>query len=527
MRAAARLAAIALTAFPLLTQASFSGAADAATLRWGAQRDIGSLDPDSFGDTFTLAFLNHVYEGLVRYDGQLKVEPALATSWELIAPAVWRFHLRPGVKFHDGAAFTADDVVTSLKRATHDTSPLKGNLSAFKDAKVVDPLTVDVELTGPYPLLLNDLTNIFIFSKPWLVANRTEMPTDVGKNIEGYATGHANGTGPFIVESRQPDQKTTLNVNPNWWDKPKHNVTRIEFSPITSDATRLAGLMSEQIDFTNAVPLQTVSRLEGVTGLKILAARELRTVFYALNFAEKLQDGSPNPLRDLRVREALDMAVDIEAIRKSIMRGYSRNTGALVDPIIPGYTEAQEPRLPLDIDAAKKRLAAAGHPNGFAVSLVCASDGYVNEEQICQATAAMWAKIGVKVNMTIGPRAQITQKRVAGAFDITPLGWANEPAIDAYSILLQVIHSKTQSAGVFNWGNWGGKEIDDLIDLSANELDQPKRLALMDKALMLSKQQTLFLPLHQQPMIWATRDTVTEVVQLPDNKARHWLTRMK
>ena len=179
MRALARLAAAALAALPLLAQP-----AEAATLRWGAQRDIGSLDPDSFGDTFTLAFLNHIYEGLVRYDGQLKVEPALATSWDLVSLAVWRFHLRPGVKFHDGTGLTADDVVASLKRATHESSPLKGNLSAFKDARTIDPLTVDVELTGPYPLLLNDLTNIFIFSKPWLVNNRTEMPTDVGKGTQ-------------------------------------------------------------------------------------------------------------------------------------------------------------------------------------------------------------------------------------------------------------------------------------------------------------------------------------------------------
>ena len=129
--------------------------------------------------------------------------------------------------------------------------------------------------------------------------------------------------------------------------------------------------------------------------------------------------------------------------------------------------------------------------------------------------------------MSIGPRAQVTQKRVSGAFDITPLGWANEPAIDAYSILLQVVHSKTAAAGVFNWGNWGDAEIDALTDASAGELDQPKRLALMAKALMIAKDKMLFLPLHQQPMIWAMRDSVTDVVQLPDNKPRHWLTRMK
>ena len=504
--------------------------ASAGTLRWGAQRDIGSMDPDSFGDTFTLAFLNHVYEGLVRYDANLKVEPALAISWELISPAVWRFHLRPGVKFHDGAPLTADDVVISLKRATDDNSPLKGNLAAFKDAKAVDPLTVDVTLIGPYPLLLNDLTNIFIFSKPWLVNNHTEAPTDVGKGIEGFATRNANGTGPFVFESRVADQKTILNVNKNWWDKPVHNVDRIEFMPITADGTRLAGLMSDQIDFTNAVPLQTVARLETATDVKILAARELRTVFFALNLNDKLVESDitdRNPLRDIRVRQALDMAVEIEAIQKKLMRGYSRNTGALVDPAIPGYTAAQEPRAPLDVDAAKKLLAAAGYPNGFTLGLVCASDGYVNEEQICQAATAMWARIGVTVKLTIGPRALITQKRVAGAFDITTLGWANEPAIDAYSILLQVIHSKTASAGVFNWGNWGRADMDALIDSAASELDAPKRLALEARALMIAKEQTLFLPLHQQPMIWATRAAVVSVVQLPDNKPRHWLTRMK
>ena len=144
MRVLFRLAALVLASLLLAALP-----ASAATLRWGAQRDIGSLDPDSFGDTFTLAFLNHVYEGLVRYDGMLKVEPALATSWELVSPAMWRFHLRAGVRFHDGAAFTADDVVASLKRATHETSPLKGNLSAFKDAKAVDPLMWTWNLPGP------------------------------------------------------------------------------------------------------------------------------------------------------------------------------------------------------------------------------------------------------------------------------------------------------------------------------------------------------------------------------------------
>jgi peptide/nickel transport system substrate-binding protein len=197
-----------------------SAPGEAATLRWAAGRDIGSLDPDSFGDTFTLAFLNHIYEGLVRYDNTLKIQPALASSWEIVEPTLWRFHLRAGVKFHDGASLTADDVIASLDRATDDKSPLKGNLSAYKSSRKIDDLTFEMRLNTAYPLLLNDLTNIFVFSKPWLVANKAEAPTDVGKAIENYATFHTNGTGPFKLVSRTADAATILEVNKAWWGNP-------------------------------------------------------------------------------------------------------------------------------------------------------------------------------------------------------------------------------------------------------------------------------------------------------------------
>jgi peptide/nickel transport system substrate-binding protein len=500
--------------------------AQAATLRWAASRDIGSLDPDSYGDTFTLAFLNHVYEALVRYDEHLKIEPALATSWEMIEPTVWRFHLRPGVRFHDGAPLTAEDVVASLRRATDDLSPLKGNLVAFKSARAVDAATVDIELNSRYPLLLNDLTNIFVFSKPWLVANHTEVATDFGRKIEGYATFHANGTGPFKVESRAADSRTVLVVNPGWWDKRRHNLDRIEFLPINSDATRIAALTTGEVNFSNAIPLQSAPQLASQPGVKLLMATELRTVFFTFNFAEITQAGEPNPLRDKRVRQALYQAIDIEQLRRAVMRNQSRNTGALVAPAIPGYRPQQDVRLPYDLAAAKKLMAAAGVKDGLALTLVCTPEGYVNEEQICQAATAMWARLGVKVELQLGTRAAMTQRRVGGKFDITPLGWANEPAIDAESILMQVVHSKTAGNGLFDWGGWGMPEIDRLTDAAAGELDTAKRLGEEAQALEIAGANVLFIPLHQQPMAWATRADVTHVVQLPDNKARLWLTRM-
>ena len=164
-------------ALAVVMSAGLSVPALAETLKWGSSRDIYSLDPYSYGDSYTLSFLNHVYEGLVRYDADLKIEPALATSWETVSDTVWRFHLREGVKFHNGADFTADDVIASLTRVSDPVSPLRGNLPAYKAAKKVDDYTVDIELVGPYPLLLNDLTNIHIFDLTWLTDNNSLKPT--------------------------------------------------------------------------------------------------------------------------------------------------------------------------------------------------------------------------------------------------------------------------------------------------------------------------------------------------------------
>jgi peptide/nickel transport system substrate-binding protein len=507
-----------------------AGAVEAKTLKWGANREIYSLDPYSYGDTFTLAVLNHVYEGLVRYNDKLEIEPALATSWELVSPTVWRFKLRQGVSFHDGAAFKADDVIASLARVSHPTSPLKGNLPAYKSARKVDDHTVDIEVNDPYPLLLNDLTNIFIFSSDWLVRNNASLPTDAAKGVEGYATNNANGTGPFRVQSRKPDAATIMVVNPAWWDKPRHNLTRIEFLPISSAATRVAALLSGEIDFTNVAPLQDLPRLAASPDVKVLQTNELRTIFFAFNMRDSLFESDvkgKNPFQDKRVRQALHQAIDIDALQKRAMRGLSRNTGALVAPAIPGYMPEQDKRLPFDPDAARKALAAAGYPNGFSFNLNCMNDGYVNEEEICQAVAAMWSRVGLKPTASIAPRSTQTSKRIKGEFDVVTLGWANEPMIDAYSILVQVVRSKSGTGGVFNWGGWGSPALDQIIDASGKELDRPKRLKMMAEVLQVLNDDMVFLPLHQQPMAWAARKSVDTIVQLSDNKPRLWYTVVK
>jgi peptide/nickel transport system substrate-binding protein len=522
MKQLARLSAVSALAL------SLAAPLGAETLRWGALRDILSLDPYSYGDTFTIAVMNHVYEGLVRYDADLQIEPALATEWSVADDNVtWTFKLREGVTFHNGAAFTAEDVVASLTRVSHETSPLRGNLPAYQSSRVIDDHTVEIVVNTTYPLLLNDLTNILIFDRDWLVDNNAELPTDASAGVEGYPTNNANGTGPFIVESRQPDARTVFVVNPDWWDEPRHNLTRIEFQPVSSAATRVAALISGEVDFVNSVPLQDMARLEAAPEVTLLASSDLRTLFFGFNMRDEpfsaAVDGV-NPFHDIRVREAIDRAIDIDLLTSRVMRGLSRPTGSLVAPAIPGYAEQLDERLPFDPDAARALLAEAGYPEGFSFTLLCSNDGLVNEEDICQAVGSMLARVGLTVELDILPASLMRPKRSAGEFDMVIMGWANEPMIDAYSILLQVFRSPTEAKGVFNFGDWGHPEIDRLTDASAEQLDRLTRIDLMTQALQVAKDERLYVPLHQQPMVWATSSRVSSTLQLSDNKPRLWHT---
>jgi peptide/nickel transport system substrate-binding protein len=495
----------------------------AETLKWGSSRDIYSLDPYSYGDSYTLSFLNHVYEGLVRYDADLKIEPALAASWETVSDTVWRFHLREGVKFHNGADFTADDVIASLTRVSDPVSPLRGNLPAYKSAKKVDDHTVDIELVGPYPLLLNDLTNIHIFDLTWLTENNSLKPTDVGAKIEGYATYHTNGTGAFKVESRVPDSKTVLVKNDAWWDKSKSNIDRIEFTPITSAATRVAALLSGEINFTENAPSQDLPRLIAQPNLKVMERTDLRTIMIGFNRKPKLANGADNKFTDLRVRQAFAHALDRQAIQKRVMRDKARIAGAIIAPEIPGYVEGLDTVPAYDPELSKKLLAEAG-ASDLPFTLVCTNDAYVNEEELCQGVVNMLSKGGFKPQLDIAPAAAQAPKRTGGLADVYLIGWANEPMLDSYSILLQMIKTKTDKAGVFNWGGWSYPEIDKLVEQASTEMDRTKRLELQTKALQMAKDEIIMLPLHQQPMAWVMSNKIDAVAQLADNKPRHWLT---
>jgi len=502
--------------------------ADAKTLRWSFQGDIATLDPYAHTESFTANVLHHIYDPLVRRDRNLAIEPALALSWEVVEPTRWRFKLRPGVKFHNGNAFDADDVVASITRLLDPAARARGNLATVLRAEKVDALTVDFVLKGPYPLLLNDLSGIYIMDKEWLEANNALKPGNITTGATTFASTNANGTGPFRFESYVADSRLTMTVNPDWWDrKLEHNLTRIEFRPIKSDATRVAALLSGELDLIVPAPLQDLQRIAAAPGLKVIEEPSLRVIFFGFNWRDSLlvAPGQPNPLKDARVRKALAHAIDLDTIQRRVMRGKSRNVGLMVAPPVPGYQAALDQPYPFNPELAKRLLAEAGYTNGFRTRLSCPNDRYINDEQTCIAVAAMWGRVGVTADLAIETKTTYFPKVDKGETDIYMLGWATLPPMDGFSVLSALLASRADGYGGNNPNGYTDARIDALTRQAATELDEGKRRALLTEALRITRDDVVYLPLHQQPVAWAARSAV-EIVNFPDEYVRLWFARV-
>ena len=495
--------------------------ASAATFRWANDGDANSMDPYTRSETFLLTFTQNFYDPLVRRDKNLKVEAALAESWEQPNDTTWRFHLRHGVKFHDGTPFTADDVVFSYNRVVAPGSQLNGYMQAVTGVKKIDDYTVDFLTKVPDPIFLEEITSWAIMSKAWCEANHAEQAMDLTKKDENFATRHENGTGPFVLDEREPDRRTTMHAFTGWWDKRTGNVDKVEFDVIGNAATRVAALLSGDIDMIYTVPPQDVPRLQANADLKVLETPELRTVF--LGFDEtrdellKSDVKGKNPFKDVRVRRAFNEAVDIKAIQARVMRGESHPTGLMYGPGVNGWTEASDGRYPYDTADAKKLLAEAGYPNGFGVTLDCPNDRYINDEAICQAVTAMLARIGVKVTLNAQTRlkyfAEISNPDYQTSFYM--LGWTPN-TYDALNALFNLAGTRNGTRGIFNDGGYSNPKFDALLDQIAVQTDPAKRQAEILEASQIIKDDAAFMPLHQQVVVWAARKTVDLVEQADD-----------
>ena len=500
---------------------------EAKTFTWAASADALSMDPYSTNNSFTNSFMNNIYEAMVRFNEKMEIEPALAESWQVTSPTVWRFKLRRNVKFHNGDAMTADDVVFSWQRIQSPGSISKLNLGNVKDVRKVDAFTVDVETKAPFPLLANELLNLTVMSKAWCEANNAKEASDLQQKKENFANRNANGTGPFMLKSREVDVKTVMVPFAGWWDKPKHNLTEINFTPIQSDATRTSSLLSGALDATVNVPLQDVARINSSGNFAVVQGPELRTIFLGMDqFRDELLYSDvkgKNPFKDIRVRKALYQAIDVEGIKRSVMRGVSWPAGMVLSPQLNGAPKSLNTRLlPFDPEASKKLLADAGYPNGFTVGMQCPNNRYVYDEQICLAIISMLGRVGVKITPQIEPVAKWNVRLNAQDISLYMIGHAGLPMADSYALLSDVAATRTKTEGGLNAGGYSNPAFDAVLPKIASELDSTKRVALMAEATAIIRNDVTYIPLHQQPITWASRKGA-DLKQAPDNQLRLWL----
>lgn len=504
--------------------------ATAKTFKWANDGDVSSMDPYARNETFLLTFMSNIYEPLARRDKNLQLEPALATKWGQPNPTTWRFELRQNVKFSDGTPFTADDVVFSLNRASTGGSNMKGYFVSVQEVKKVDNFTVDVITKYPDPLLASKFAQIYIMSKTWAEKNNATASADLTKNEENFSTRNAMGTGPFMLKSREPDVRTVLVPNPTWWDKPEHNLTEVVFQRVANDATRVAALLSGEVDMVYTVPPQDVDRIKRTAGRRVIEGPETRVVYLGFDTQrdELLESNikGKNPFRDKRVREAFYRSIDIEAIKRTVMRGQATPIALMTGKGINGYVPELDVRPKYDPDAAKKLLADAGYPNGFEVGMDCPNDRYVNDEAICQATVAMLARVGVKVNLLAQTRSKYFAKilRPSSNLDLPGntsfymLGWSPAATYDTHNVFEQLIQTPSAQTkkGAFNPGGYSNKAFDELANKIETETDKAKRDAMIKQATKIYTEDFAYIPLHQQAVIWAAKDSV-DLVQLADN----------
>ncbi len=499
------------------------------TLRWTSQGDILTFDPMAQNESLNNTFSDYVYEGLVRYNKQFVPEPALATSWTRLDASTWRFALRRNVKFHDGAPLTADDVVFSFERILKPASNMKVYAQGVKEVRKVDDYTVDVVTDGPNPVLLRQFVDAKIMNKAWAVKNNVVNPQNYAQKEESFAARNTNGTGPFMLKSREPDVRTVLVANPGWWDRLEGNLTEIVYLPIKADATRAAALVSGEVDLVLDPPTQDIPRLRQNAQVKIVDGSETRIIF--LGF-DQWRDETPyasvkgkNPFKDKRLRQALYQAIDVEAIKRATMRGLSVTTGSMIAPQVSGYTEDTSRRLPFDSAAARRLLADAGYGDGLEFTLDCPNNRYINDEEICQAIVAMWARIGVRARLNAMPRATYFQK--IQKFDTSAylLGWATA-TFDALYTLQSLIHSvdpKGGADGNFNLGKYSNPKADELIGRIKTEVDDARRNAMIREVLQIHAADIGHIPLHQQVIPWAMRSNVSAYHRADNRLDARWI----
>ena len=492
-------------------------AAQAEEFKFATTTDPQTMDPHAVNSAPVLGFLNNVYEGLVRRGKDMSVEPSLATSWEPLPDgAGWRFTLREGVTFQDGAAFDADDVIFSFQRASDEASDTRSWFAPVSEVNKVDDFTVDFMTSAPNPLFPDSIANWMIMDSGWAEANNAALPDKENGN---YATLNANGTGAFQITTREPGLRTVLEPHAGWWGEVEHNITRAELTPIQNPATALAALLSGDVDFINPVPIQDVARLQQNADVDVVQGIEARVIMLGFDQqagAAESGQGSSDLFLDPRVREAAAKAVNVPAILQTIMRGNAEVASQLVSPAMRGYSEAAAAPYDYDPDGARALLEEAGAV-GAKFDFKCPNDRYLNDESVCQAIVGMLSQVGFEPVLDAMPVSNYWPELRADNFDMYLLGWSPGTLDAEHPIrFLGSTPKPDKKLGSWNFGGYSNARIDELLPMIQSELDDTKRQAMLDEVALTMQDEVAYVPMYVQPLVWGVRSNI-ELTQRPDN----------
>ncbi len=501
-----------------------------APLRVASAFDPQTMDPHAIALLYHSRVVFQIYESLVGRDERFKLEPALAQSWQMTTPTSWRFRLRPGVSFHDGTPFTADDAVFSLERALAAPSQRAFQLKGVSAIRKLDPLSIEIQLEAPDAVLPEKLQFVSMMSKAWCDKHGVNRPQDFNGKQETFAVRNANGTGPMKLERYEPDVRTVLKRHAAWWGwaEARHgNLDQVHFVTIKSDATRLAALASGEVDLVLDPPYQDIARLKVEPRLTLQQTADIGQQYLTFDQArDELQDSDVkgrNPFKDLRVRRAVYQAINLPLIIDKVLRGQAVPTGAFLSPLVDGSPLELDRRLPYDPARSRQLLGEAGYPNGFSITLDCVNVAW--RENVCQAVAAMLTQVGIRTSLRSSPTSQFFPKLTQGTASFVEYGWTASP--DAWNSLNGLFRTHDKAGlGTFNAGRYSNPTLDTLIDNIRTEPDLTRRRAMVTTVLRIVGEDLPYVPLYRRTLTWAMAKKVT-VVQWPNDTLELRWVRLK
>lgn len=507
------------TALFLFAAASSASAQD---LTIGLASEPTSVDPHYHDLSPNNALNAHIYSGLAAVDAEQAIQPALATSWEAVDETTWVFNLREDVVFSDGSAFDADDVIYTFCRTMNNETSIgsvgTSTVANFASVEAVDPHTVRITTTAVEPLMPELLAQVMILSDG--ISEHGEISFDLENNcgvtgawpsIDDFNTGSAAiGTGPFVLEEFTLGSGIKLSRNDQYYgDAPDWE--SVEFVPVPSDGPRLAGILSGDYDLIENPAARDIPQIESRDGLEYVSTPSIRVIFLQLDVGREdsphvsAPDGL-NPLMDRRVRQAMSMAIDRQAIVDRIMNGFATPAYQLAPDNLFGAIADPEP-LEFNPERAQELLAEAGYPDGFEITLHATNDRYINDSQVAQAVAQFLTRVGIDTELDAMTRSIFFTERRNNEFSFSMGGWGSSEG-GAASFLRQFATTANPDLGVggSNYGGWSYPEYDALLLEAISTVDTDRREAMLQEAEQMAVDEMAFIPLHVEHSIWAFRD---------------------